>query len=477
MPHRSVVSAFAVLALAGTIPASQSASAAPAGGRPVYVTNSAMEFGGVPPGGPPSVARFASSPAGALTPHGTVPAGDRVRGLVFTPDLRFAYTANASGSVSLYKVGPDGALTPNGAEPAPGAFGIAISPSGHHLYVGNVAGRDITVFGVQPNGSLLPAGTFDTGDEFVKGVAVTPDGRFLYVSHGRPDDTVARDLTGFALGANGLPVSQVASERHGISGAEAVITPDGRYVYVVCQASDEVFGYRIEPNGALTSLFGAGSGVAAGDFPEGAGISPDGRRLYVAAGGVVGPGGTPGQVLGFTIATDGTLTQNITPVTMTDPIGIGFAPDGRHVYVSDFWENLVNAFAVGASGDLILVDTEPSQGSRPAFDSVTVLPNKGPVAAFSARPAPAGYPTTFNASGSTDADGRVVRYDWSFGDGTVLRDGGPAPRHVYGAPGTYAVRVTVRADEGCPTTPVSTGQVASCAGPAAAPAARIITIT
>jgi 6-phosphogluconolactonase len=481
MPHRSIVSALTAVAvagfaLAGTIPASQAASAVPADGRPVYVTNSAMEFGGVPPGGPPVVARFAAGSTGALTPRGTVPAGERVRGMVFTPDLRFAYTANVSGSVSLYQVASDGALTQFGAAAAPGAFGIAIAPGGGHLYVGNVAGRDITVFAVQFDGSLLPAGTFDTGDEAVKGVAVTPDGRFLYVSHGRPDDQAARDLTGFALGANGLPVSQVAQEAHGISGAETVITPDGRYVYVVCQASDDVFGYRIEPNGALTSIPGTGTGFTAGDFPEGAAVSPDGRRLYVAAGGVVGPGGTPGQVVGFTIGTGGRLIRNITPVTMTDPIGIAFAPDSRHVYVSDFWDNIVNAFAVGASGNLTLVDTEPSQGPRPAFDSVSVLPNKGPVAAFTARPASAGYPTTFDASGSTDADGRVVRYDWDFGDGTVLRDGGPAPRHVYGAPGSYGVRLTVTDDEGCSTTLVYTGQLASCVGTPAATATRTITL-
>lgn len=475
MPHRFVVPAVAVLALMGTLPAAQAASAAPPGGRPVYVTNSAMEFGGVPPDGPPSVARFAAGSTGALAPKGTVPAGDRVRGLVFTPDLRFAYTANASGSVSLYQVGPDGTLTGAGAEPAQGAFGIAIAPDGQHLYVGDVGGREITVFEVQANGSLEFVDTFDTGDEFVKGIAVTPDGRFLYASHGGPNEQVARHLTGFALGTNGLPVSQVARELHGISGAETVITPDGRYVYVACQVSDAVFGYRIESTGALTRI-GPSAGFAAGDFPEGAGISPDGRRLYVAAPAVVGLGGTPGQVIGFTIGTGGTLTQNIPPVTMSDPIGIGFSPDGRHMYVSDFWDNLVNSFAVGAGGALTLVDSEPSQGSRPAFDSVTVLPNRGPVAAFTARPASAGYRTAFDASGSADADGRVVRYGWEFGDGTVLRDGGPAPRHVYAAPGTYQVRLTVTDDEGCSTALVYTGQVASCLGSAAAAATRTITI-
>lgn len=470
---------IAVVVLAGAAPAAATAAQArPATGRPVYVTNSANPFGGVPPTGPPNVARFAANATGALTPLGTVPAGDGARGLVVTPDLRFAYVSNAgAGEIWMYRVGPGGALTRFGAVPAAGTFGIAIAPNGRTVYAGNVDGGTITVFAVRADGVLLPLREFDSGDEIAKGVAVTPDGRFLYVSHGGPGDTQPRRLTGFALGADGLPVRQVASVPHGVSGAETVITPNGRFVYVVCQVSDDVFGFRIGADGGLTPIPGTGTGFLAGDFPEGAGVSPDGRRLYVAALSTVGPGQAPGQVVGFTIGADGRLTRDIDPVVMTDPIGIGFAPDGRHVYVSDFSDNIVNAFAVGAGGDLTLIQTESSQGPRPAFHSVTVLPNRGPAAAFSARAAAAGYPTRFDGSASSDVDGRVARYDWDFGDGTVLADGGPAPEHVYRSPGSYRVRLTVTDDEGCSTGLVYTGQVAVCVGSAAATATQTVTVS
>jgi hypothetical protein len=50
-----------------------------------------------------------------------------------------------------------------------------------------------------------------------------------------------------------------------------------------------------------------------------------------------------------------------------------------------------------------------------------------------------------------------VRYDWDFGDGTVLLDGGPAPTHVYTSPGTYIATLVVTDNEGASTTTVFTG--------------------
>jgi len=478
-PLRTIaIAAVVFTVLAGAGAGAGAAPAPPGTGRPVYVTNSANPFGDIPPTGPANVARFASGAAGTLTPLGTVPAGDGARGLVVTPDLRFAYVSSSgAGEIWMYRVGPQGALARFGAVPAEGTFGIAIAPNGRTVYAGNVDGRTIRVFAVRPDGALRPLDEFDSGDDFAKGIALTPDGRFLYVSHGTPGDEQRSRLTGFALGPDGRPIRQVASKPHGVSGAETVITPNGRFVYVVCQVSDDLFGFRIGPDGGLTPIPGTSTGLPAGDFPEGAGISPDGRRLYVATLSTVGEGQAPGQVLGFTIGADGTLTRDIDPVTMTDPIGIAFAPDGRHVYISDFSDNIVNAFAIDAEGDLTLIQTESSQGPRPAFHSVTVLPNRGPTAAFSARPATAGSPTRFDGSASSDVDGRVARFDWSFGDGTTLADGGPTPEHVYRAPGAYQVRLTVTDNEGCSTTLVFTGQVATCVGSAAATATHTVAVS
>ena len=55
----------------------------------------------------------------------------------------------------------------------------------------------------------------------------------------------------------------------------------------------------------------------------------------------------------------------------------------------------------------------------------------------------------FNAAGSSDSDGVIVRYGWDFGDGQ--RDEGASAVHRYGAPGRYPVTLTVRDNRGAAT--------------------------
>jgi PKD repeat protein len=76
--------------------------------------------------------------------------------------------------------------------------------------------------------------------------------------------------------------------------------------------------------------------------------------------------------------------------------------------------------------------------------------------------------TRFDATASDDPDGRVARYDWDFGDGTVLPNGGPTPTHSYTRPGIFRVGLTVTDDEGCSDHQVFTGQSTLCNGSSAA---------
>ncbi|MEW2354042.1 beta-propeller fold lactonase family protein [Spirillospora sp. NPDC029432] len=348
--------------------------AAPSGGRVVYVTNSANA------GGTGNVARFAVTGAGTLTPVDALPTDETAgtRAMAFTPDARFGYVADTLlNRILRVRIGPDGALTRLGAVATQAPFAMAMSPDGRTLYASNLGSRAVSVFAVGRRGDLHPRDAVDTGAENSKGVAVTPDGRFLYVSHGTPADTARTVLTGFALRADGSVGRRVARAAIGVSGAETVITPDGRFVYVVNQVSDDVHGFHIAASGALRPV--PGSPVPGGDFPEGAAISPDGHWLYVAAVGVgANPDAVPGQVLGFAIGDDGRLTETVPRTSMSSPIGIGFAPGGRRVYVSDFTDSIVNTFAVGPGGALRLLQTVPSQGPRPAFHSVNVPPAPHP---------------------------------------------------------------------------------------------------
>ena len=75
-----------------------------------------------------------------------------------TGDGRFAYTGNATGSISGFAVGRDGtltALTPGGltaASPRPNDLAIA----GNSLYAVNPAAGEVTAYRIQNDGSLVP---------------------------------------------------------------------------------------------------------------------------------------------------------------------------------------------------------------------------------------------------------------------------------------------------------------------------------
>jgi PKD repeat protein len=87
------------------------------------------------------------------------------------------------------------------------------------------------------------------------------------------------------------------------------------------------------------------------------------------------------------------------------------------------------------------------------------IPNDPPTATFIYSPvSPIGAGNTavqFNATGSRDRDGSIVRYRWDFGDGTVAQEGAsPIAAHVF--PDTpafcaeivYGVLLTVTDDDG-----------------------------
>ncbi len=60
-----------------------------------------------------------------------------------------------------------------------------------------------------------------------------------------------------------------------------------------------------------------------------------------------------------------------------------------------------------------------------------------------------GLTVDVEAAGSSDADGRIVAYDWNFGD--AVTDTGLTAVHTYAAAGTYDVLLTVSDDDGAPT--------------------------
>lgn len=70
--------------------------------------------------------------------------------------------------------------------------------------------------------------------------------------------------------------------------------------------------------------------------------------------------------------------------------------------------------------------------------------NTPPVAAFTS--SCTGLSCTFSGAGSSDADGTIVSYAWTFGDGST--GSGLQPARTYAAAGSYSVSLTVTDDKG-----------------------------
>ncbi|MFI0485659.1 beta-propeller fold lactonase family protein [Actinomadura sp. 9N215] len=427
------------------------------------------------------ITTFTLGPTGRPTPTGDrIATGTMPRGFVFTPDGRRVYTANGGdGTISAYMVGDHGELSVLG-DPAPtggqGPFGIAISPDGKTLYTANLDSGTVSALSIGANGTPRLIGTpVPTNAPEPRTVSATADGRFVYVSHGRPATGREDVMVVFAVQPDGglvrtaLPPVSVGSGGNGSD-----ITPNGRFIYVASTGSDAVYAFRIGRNGSLSPV--QGSPFPTADFPEDVAVTPDGRHLYVTSPNHDNT--VTRNVTAFSIGRDGTLRTVPGSPFESGKASVGITPsrDGQNLYVSNFESHDLATYTIGKIGvlDQIPGSPIPTGGLSPTFQGVAVPPNQGPRASF--QTTVTDRTARFNGTTSADEDGKIARYDWTFGDGTTNPNGGPNPTHTYRRPGTYKATLTVTDDEGCTTALIFTGQTPLCTGSPAARTTKTITI-
>jgi PKD repeat protein len=88
---------------------------------------------------------------------------------------------------------------------------------------------------------------------------------------------------------------------------------------------------------------------------------------------------------------------------------------------------------------------------RLARPGVLLPPNAPPVPSFRTSPTSVrqGDELFFDASASTDSDGRIMAYTWMFGDdGKSTTTASPTISHTYASAGTFSVQLTVSDDRG-----------------------------
>ncbi len=110
---------------------------------------------------------------------------------------------------------------------------------------------------------------------------------------------------------------------------------------------------------------------------------------------------------------------------------------------------------------LVVTDNDESAGSTTRTVTVSSPSNQPPTAAFTATPQSGSAPllVSTDAQSSSDADGTISNYAWSFGDGAT--GSGATAQHEYVIPGTYTLMLTVTDDDGASTSVSRQIQVAA----------------
>jgi PKD repeat protein len=295
-----------------------------------------------------------------------------------------------------------------------------------------------------------------------------------------PDGRIAFECTGETGGQNLCSINSDGTGFRRLTGAggddrEPAFSPDGTRIAFVTSRFASWNGLAIlNADGTVTPL-----ADAAGNAPT---WSPDGRQLAFSLPDSGGEGGIAcnadgpclihayAAVYAIDLATGdvSVLSSGANPSWAQSPPG-GFPPvavfTGACTLVTCTFDasrsldegtiaSYAWSFGDGTTGtgitalhtyprgghyivDLVVVD---DAGMRGTFTGTIDVTDAAPVASFTRECS--GLICRFDASGSSDSDGLVVAYAWTFGDGTILTTSDPVVVHQY-RPGTYTVRLTV----------------------------------
>jgi subtilisin family serine protease len=204
---------------------------------------------------------------------------------------------------------------------------------------------------------------------------------------------------------------------------------------------------------------------ATGAITVGASTSSDARSSFSNWGSCVDVF-APGSGIASTWHSSDTSVNTISGTSMASPHVAGVAAllldagvsaadvPGRIKQIAT--QNMLTGVGTGSpnlllhaidDGSQLPVDDAPppvDDAPPPVDDALPVISNEDPQASFTSQKN--NYTVEFTDT-SSDNDGQVTSWNWSFGDGTTSTDKYPA-QHTYSANGSYTVRLTVTDDDG-----------------------------
>lgn len=244
-----------------------------------------------------------------------------VKPISLTVHRRLLYVLNAGegGNITGFYIGLGGRLIPihnstrnlsnDGVGDAPMPAQISFTPNGRHLVVTEKASNLILTYRVRLLGRVADPVINDSEGMTPFGFDFTPWGR-LIVSEAFGGAENASAASSYSLRFGRLRVISSSVPTNQTAACWVVVTEDGQYAYTTNTGSSSVSGYHVDRDGSIALLDADGrtGETSPGSSPIDAIISRDGRHLYVLSGG-------SNTVTAFQIEADGSLI-NLGDVTV-----------------------------------------------------------------------------------------------------------------------------------------------------------------
>jgi YVTN family beta-propeller protein len=227
---------------------------------------------------------------------------------------------------------PTSTATPTPTSTATPTPTITQTPSGPPplAYVANAVSNTVSVIDTSANAVIGTISGFANPSSFCHGVAITPDGRYVYVTN----HTYTNALTIIETTTN----SVLATLEVGNYPRHVAISPDGAYAYV--GASDRLSVIDTEARAVVGTLL-------RGTHPDCLAIAPDSKYVYICAS-------FPARVIVLDTASRSVVTTINFPSELPGgPDAITITHDGQHVYV------VLGGLSVG--NKLFVIDTATNE--------------------------------------------------------------------------------------------------------------------